>query len=716
MAVVVAVVVAAYLVTKMEHSTIMRQLKILVSVIVLCNINSTLASSSTNTKQYCDPTELNKYNPSPVDFSDKTLTEITDSFESAIIKGNSADTVTKDYNNSPHEIFTLTSQVVTNLIRNLANKNDSMMNTSTVIGVAMKPDTIVYNRSDIVSNIINNLTKPVAGDIPSNGALIFSGSTSATSTNNNSNALQESYNTQNTTNLIGQLNYNDLVNNYLCGKNPAYPLSSTGNTVDITQIMINATAIELELNGCNDTMASSSDSSSSSSSDSTTSQAMNSMPATGASSNLIKESLQKCTAPIGGCELLYVQNTLVPQINGYLQNQLKQNPEFASTYNSIQENINNINSVDLSAYAPSTGMVCPSNALEASCSGSTCAGASQVQSSIQAMSSYLKTLNKSLKKLVSLKINTMIDQCEQTKQNTNTSDQKYFMNPGITFSEIVDMNSFGTLNTNSSMQCSTKNQYQTQTLAAISEDFIQKISDSVKTPELLSPAIPFGDDVVAQGGSFGNLNNQNNFSNYSKTIPTIANSRTKARLEVVEAANIYNSLVRTMSAQKSLPLQNLRYIVKQRALAFPVPKVLNKNEYINRCHNGLNSTETNSDCVFTNPYKNISTSWNLTEGQICSAAELEDMQASWRVKPGPNNTISPWQQKIQFSSATEVERAKVFLLAEIKEQNYINQQLKQRIMATKAVNSLTSFVESKQKIFNIIENIKQNRKNFIEGS
>ncbi len=714
---VVVVVVVAYLATKMETSITMRQFKILASIIALCNINPALASSSTNTKQYCDPTELNKYNPSPVDFSDQTLTEITDSFESAIIKGNSADTVTKEYNNSPNEIFTLTSQVVTNLARNLAKKNDSIMNTSTVIGVAMKPDQIVYNRSDILANIVNNLTIPVVGDIPTNGTLIFSGSIAATSTNNNSNAIQESSNTQNTTNLIGQLSYNDVVNNYLCGKNPAYPISSTGNTVDITQIIIDSTAIELELNGCNDTMPSSSSSSSSSSSDSTTSQAMSSMPSTGSSnSNLIKKSLQSCSAPIGSCELLYVQNTLIPKISNYLQNQLTQNPEFANTYNSIQDSINNINSVDLSSYAPSTGTVCPSNAIEASCSGSTCAGASDVQSSIQTMSSYLKNLNKSLKKLVSLKVNAMLDQCEQTKQNTDTSDEKYFMNPGITFSEIIDMNSFGTLNTNSSMQCSTKNQYQTQTLSAISEDFIQKISDSVKTPDLLSPEIPFSDDTVTQGGSFGNVNNQNNFNNYSKTISTINNSRTKYKLAVLEASKIYNSLVRTVSAQKSMPLQNLRYLVKQRSNAFPVPKVFNKNEYVNRCHNGLNSTESNSDCVFTSPYENISTTWNLTEGQLCSAAELESMQATWRIKPGPNNTISPWQQKIQFSSATEVERAKVFLLAEIKEQNYINEQLKERIMATKAVNSLTSYAKNKQKIFNLVESITQSRMKYIEGS
>lgn len=695
----------------------MKNLKIIASIIVFCNISSTLASSSSNTKQYCDPIELNKYKPSPVDFSDKTLTKITDGFESAIIKGTSADTVTKDYNNSPNEMFTLTSQVVTNLIRDLAKKNDSMMNTSTVIGVSMKPEAIIYNRSDIVSTIVNNLIKPVVGEIPNNGALIFSGSVAATSTNNNSNALQESYNSQNTSTLIGQLTYSDIINNYLCGKNPAYPLYSTGNSLDITQIIINSTAIELELNGCNDTMPSnSSSSSSSSSSDSTTSQAMNALPSSNSGTNLIKESLQACSAPIGACELLYVTKTLIPQINTFLKNQVKQNPEFANTYNSIQETINNINSVDLSAYAPSTGMVCPSNALDASCSGSNCADASEVQSSIQLMSSYIKNLNIELKKLVSIKVNAMVDQCEKTKQNNNTSNQKYFMNPGITFSEIIDMNSFGTPNTKSSMQCSAKNKYQTETLSAISEDFIQKISDSVKTPELLSPEIPFDDDVVVQGGTFGNVNNQNNFSNYSKTISTINNSRTEYKLAVIQAAKIYNSLVRTISAQKSLPLQNLRYLVKQRALSFPVPKVFNKNEYVNRCNNGLNSTESSSDCVFTKPYDNISTTWNLTDGQLCSAAELEDMQATWRIKPGPNNTLSPWQQKIQFSSATDVERAKVFLLAEIKEQNHINEELKERIMATKAVKALTSFTKNKKQILNIIENLKQNRLSFVQGS
>lgn len=667
------------------------------------------SASSTNTKQYCVPTDLTQYNPSLVEISEDNLEKFSDAVETGIIRGNTADTETTKINNSPNSIFALTAEAVTSFARG-KTKPSPIMNTKSMIGEAIEAEKIIYDRRDIVQVILDGLLGNIVGLVPSNGGLIFSGSTPASSSANNSNASQQSINQQNSSKLVGQLSYNDAYKNSLCSVDPTLSTSNNGS-LDITQIYINSTALENEIKGCEATMpqgSSSDDSSSSPGSDQV--QAPNS----GSSKNYMTSSLKQCSAAIGACEINYLKNTIYNQVTTYLNGQISSKPEFASEYNEIIVKLNDIFNEEIpSSMTTAAGNVFGSNCLLATCSGSSCATADDVKNTMAIFSNQLKSLNEKLRPLVTQKINTIIDQCEQTK-NKNYIDQDYYMNNGLTLGQIFAMNSYGVPNTDSYMKCSNKTKYQTETISAIAEEFINKISDSVKAPSIFSPSVSLNDSVVLQGGSFGYVDNQNNFSPYSPTIQNIKNARSTSNSNLLAYTKEYNNIIKSFVSQKSLALQNLRYLLLKKSTITEVPTVSSNSQYDNRCSEGLNNPN-GSNCSFSTPYENIKNDFNLTTGQICSTAELEDIQATWRINPGPNNTINPFQQKIKYSSGTDVAKAKVLLLAEIREQKYINKQLKDKIITTKSSQLLIDLSQNKKTLLNLIKNMKNAVAKYIKG-
>ena len=92
------------------------------------------------------------------------------------------------------------------------------------------------------------------------------------------------------------------------------------------------------------------------------------------------------------------------------------------------------------------------------------------------------------------------------------------------------------------------------------------------------------------------------------------------------------------------------------------------------------------------------------------------MQATWRIRPGPNNSINPWQQKIRYSSASDIAKANIFLLAEIKEQIHVNKNLKEKILFTKSSSLINELEEKKSAMYKIIKNMESAIHNYLSGS
>jgi len=705
--------------------------------LLLSVMQYTMASTSSGgTKTYCKPFDLSKYNPTPTTVADPSLEILEDKLAGGIIKGNSVDTQTVELNDSPFNVFALTVEAATRLAQQKVLRAKKIMDTETLIGVSVISQPIVYNLSDIMTTVFNGLL-PINAPASSDGSVVFPGG--ASSTDNHSASIQDSVNDSYTNTLVGQLNYNDVVTNYLGGISPANSQYNNGSK-PISQLLIDTVNANMLLNGCNATFpSSSSDSSSSSSSNSDVSSTTDSANAaqdndpSGSSSSsnasVIPNSLQACSSPIAACELFYVQNTIAPSIQTYLNgfNQDTSNgalstSELKNLYNDTLTNLNTILDEDLSAYGTTVGMSFPTSCLQATCSGSNCPSDSDVQAEVTTMMGYIKNLIPQLKKMQAIYVNSLITQAIENKQTAdgNYEDEKYFYNPGYTLGEILTSDSFGTPSTTSPMHCSTKSSYQQASMKAIANDQIDKLSATIPIPEYLAPEeMPFGVNMLAAAGSFSSVLNQNNIHDYATNIPAVLNARGVASNELTVLSKMYNTILKSFSAQKAVALQNLRMLVNKRSELVNVPVFYNPMALKNQCSNGINSTTTSDDCAFQTPFTNISTAWNLTNGQQCSLAELERIEAQWRQQPflGSDGTqmLSPWMQQTQYMTGAQVARAENFLLAEIREQIYNNNMLRERINATKSVSYLMYISTKKKAMVHILKTIDQATTDYLAG-
>jgi hypothetical protein len=705
--------------------------------LLLSVMQYTMASTSNGgTKTYCKPFDLSKYNPTPTEVADPSLEMLEDKLASGIIKGNSVDTQTVELNDSPFNTFTLTVEAATRLAQQKVLRAKRIMDTESVIGVSVISQPIVYTLSDIMTTIFNGLL-PI-NSASTDGSVTFPGN--ASSTDNHSASIQNSVNDSYTTNLVGQLNYNDIVTNYLGGKSPATSQYNNGSQA-ISQLLINTMNLYMVLNGCNATFPSSSDSDDSSTSTSNSDISSTQDSATSAqdndpsgsssgSSSSITDSLQSCSSPIAACELFYIQNTLAPAIQTYLNgfnsdttNGVLSTSELKNLYNDTLTNLNNILNEDLTNYGTTVGMSFPTNCLQATCSGSDCPADSDVQAEIGIMSGYLKPLIPQLKQMQAIYVNSLILEAIENKQTTegNYENDKYFYNPGYTLGEILSSDSFGTPSTVSPMHCSTKSSYQQASMKAIANDQIDKLSSTISIPEYLPPSdMPFDTNMIGVAGGFSSVLNQNIINNYATNIPAVLNARGVASHELTVLSKMYNAVLKSFSAQKSLALQNLRMLVNKRSELVTVPLFYNPMKLKDQCSQGINNSTTSNDCLFQEPFTNINTGWNLTNGQQCSLAELERIEAQWRQEPFTSTDgtqiLSPWMQQTQYMTGVQVARAENLLLAEIREQIYNNNMLRERINATKAAGYLSYINTKKKAMMQILKTIEQSTKDYITGS
>ena len=191
---------------------------------------SSYSYADSNTKTYCVPTDLTKYNPSPTNVVKSNLSELTDTVEKSIIIGNSANTETQELNDSPIDIYTLTNEtLLTYLEQQMRDThNASLMDTNSVIGASLTAQKVIHDRTDIIRTILKNmLGTGIHSSMSADGTLLFPGTQTASMIH--STAINNSNQSQNSTYAkVGELSYNDIYEDFLCGVSPATaPYSSS---------------------------------------------------------------------------------------------------------------------------------------------------------------------------------------------------------------------------------------------------------------------------------------------------------------------------------------------------------------------------------------------------------------------------------------------------------------------------------------------------------
>ena len=696
------------------------------ALLLLAVMPYTMASSSGgSSKTYCLPTDLTKYKPTPTNVASPNVNVLEDKLTSGIIEGNSVDTETVALNDSPFNIFTLSIEAAARVAKQEVMRTKTIMDTGTLIGVSLIPRPIIYNNTDVMNTIFQGLL-PINAPVSDSVNISFPGA--GDTTDNNNNAITDSQSTSTTSTLVGQLPYATIIKNYLGGKSPT-TAQFTG-TSPIAQLLVENHNLLLLLKGCNATFPSgSSSSSTSSTSNSDISNTTNTVNTTnsnhsGSQKSPIPNSLQSCSAAIAACEMNYTKKNFASLASAYMNGFSNNVPTsdlktFSNDTNTI---LNNITNEDLSDYSTTVGMNFPSDCLQATCTGSNCPADSDVQAELQIFINYLEDLQPKLATMQALYVNQLLEEAQQEKLDNpgNYQDDQYFYNPGYTLGGLLRLDSFGLPSDSSPMHCSTKNAYQQAAMTAIANNEIDKLSSTIETPAYLqSSDMPIGINDIIAGGSIGSALNQNNTINYATAIPDILKARSQASQDLKALALMYNTALKSFSAQKSLALQNLRMLVTKRSQLVTVPTFYNPMQLKNQCANGINNATTSDDCSFQTPFTNINTGWNITDGQQCSLAELERIEAEWRQQPFTNDSgaqiLSPWMQQIQYMTGTEIARAQNFLLAEIREQIYNNNQLRERINTTKSVSYIVELSEKKKAMYQMLKNIASSEQTYING-
>ena len=406
----------------------------------------------------------------------------------------------------------------------------------------------------------------------------------------------------------------------------------------------------------------------------------------------------------------YVQNNLASEVTQYLNAYYDAYPNRVSTYNDTLDSLNDIIDEDLSSFATSTGLTCPSDIVSASCSGSSCASASSASSEAKVIINFLTTLNTKLKKHFVEKLSDQIDTCQDSKGTTQDSNSDdYYYNPGLTLTNLIHIKSPGTQNTTSFLKCSDKTTYDEDKLAAIVRHILQKLNDSVPIPAYISPEFTSTTDVISIAGGFGSISNQDLYTDFSSNFSTIINNRTEANTALQNATDKYRQQLAFFISLKSLALQNIRDIMDARTITFTVPTILNTLPYRSQCADGINSTSSSSDCTFSTPFDNFSIDYNIQAGDSCTLAEVESIQANWRLQPlNSDGVINPWQQIIRSASNKVVTTQNTYLMAEINQQIARNKQLREKLSIIQAAVNLLRAGTSQQQLESFIQKIQGN--------
>ena len=665
-----------------------------------------------NTKQYCVPQELQKYNPSPVVINDPFLKEFELAISTGLAMGTAVNTITYQNSQSPMNIFMQTHAALN--ATQLQPVNTATTTTSflplnnVIVAIPTKNMPVIYSLNDIVNKVYQAIITPVTASASSSTAATYpnvstaDANRSATINNDNNNTNKTKY----------DLVYSDIEKNILGNVDPT-KVTASSQAPDIYDITISGIARLLALQSCyNQVNAANSSSNSTSSSSTSTSSTSTQMPSDGSSNNvdITATTLSACSGESLACMMLDIKNNLANNISFYADGYIQTYPNDTVVANDAITNVNNINSLDFTKYSNSNQSF-PTNCMTASPCTSNCPTSSDYTDDASNVISYLKNLIPDLNKMTNA---TTVDLISQAVANKKIiQNENYLVDiPLFDLNTLIFTNTFGEPNTTNPSQCSSSSDPGSTTLAMLAANYINTLSDSREVP-LFASGIATDATTVLAGSGFSSLANSNTIPN-SNDLSSISTARKSNGQKNSELADQYNKEVRSFITKKNIALGNLSYLYNQRAIAYKIPSLTDtKSPY---CTDGINTNDS-SNCSFANgPYSNINPANNILAGQNCTEMELISKEAQFWTQLTGSATISNWQQQMQTASALEVTRAQTYLLDLINRQTYRNQQLHQRILSTMAVMQLGTLDTNKTGLVQSYKNLTSTQKKYLSGN
>lgn len=652
-----------------------------------------IAYADLATVQYCDPFDLSKSKATPVALSDDNQSQISEALINGYILGLESNSLTQSLSDNPAYIFPLTHELLGNYAYSYFRNNKSQLEQDSIVSVvaskSLPGQPLVVDQSYVINNIMANTLTPMTLPPSSiNGATSFPGTQSASiNSSNNYYALNNVYNDNDSL-----PNYKYIKDNYLCSKDPTSAIYSSGGSKDISQLIIDSSVLMEQLDSCSVMVANSVNASSDSTSGSNNTATSSTSSNNKQGGTINTTTTKSCDFSVAACHMLYYQNNVAKNISSYIDDFKDQFPNNNNLYNNTLIALKKIQDYDLSKYIV-PGLTYPSNCtLTPSCGSSKCYKSTDVTADAPQVVMYIKQLNDLLKKMYTVKINSMIKACSDSKGTSAQSGAKLLTN-NFSMADILGTDSFGVTSDNP-FACSDKSGTFTQEQTQRAINFINNINNLASPPSVTVPNIPFDGDTI-NAGSLTSMYNSSNYDNPAKAVVEIKKNRTILLPKIISLREKYQKDLNNYLAAQNLATGNLYKILARRVDALDVPLFKSNFNFDHNCSTGMNNTTNDPKCQFSTPYQNLSSLSNVLKGQKCTAMETMHKEAAWRnqfVKDGSSANLNPWQQMISSGSAADLDRAELFLLAEIKKQQWLNQQIEEEVNATLAVvNILNSY-------------------------
>ena len=506
--------------------------------IIYCLLSLGLTVSSyatvTNTKKvYCEPTNLTKYEPSPIVFDN--YKSVASSLSIGYNLGHEINTVINGLSKSPINMFYLTNSALASIsdyIWKFSNNSDKNSNeiTPIVTGSLTKGYTIL-NNDKLTTQLSNNILYPVAiaptSSTPeflaiSSGKQNLVAATASESSNSNSNTPD----------------YNTIKKDFLCNKD----ISSSGLSSNISKMYMHSYTMEKQISNCNDVLNTNNNS----------------------KSNIVANNTT-CSAEIGACELVSYQINTVPYIQRLLVDFNKSYPSEAELITSISSYLNKIKLYDLSKYTGSANAYTAICTNAQSCTADTCYTTNNVTSDASTLLQNITEINKKLKIMQNIDVNSAINNCtiakNKSKNTSSSNSDDILYSQGSGFDILMSSESFGKIDPNNPFACSIKTEDSDKQKIALS--FIDKMGSLFTPPSYFIPNVGVDEGIVLATGAFSDITSSSGISSYVE-VENIITSREKNEKKIAAIASDYEVQLKQFLAAKNIAMSiYTSYIAKE---------------------------------------------------------------------------------------------------------------------------------------------------------
>ena len=615
-------------------------------------------------------------------------------------------------------LSSLLSRGITNIIESLPNSLNTetavSVLTGTPLGSPYSSDAVVnFNLTDMVSHVFNCIVYPITSSVDK---VLQSGSTQSVFANQiqySTDVAGINYNNCKTNDQNNSYNSNSNlqtaslnINNILSAQEGSNLTSPTGwlSTLITNELQI------AQLESCRISLKIQSGSSSSSGGGNVSN--------TNASTygNVAGNTLILCSIPQGACMVTNVVNNIIPSqitaLDDYIPGTGKTLKElYPVSYNNLTKDYSSDSITSLKAsYDMSTTNT---NCLGANSSSySNAPSSANLQSDLQTVVNSLKQANKEIAKIVKKQIaESILQTMAENKGNKNNSQsddipQIYTITSTADIDSLLGYNSLIGTPTNKyvctlkpeSPSDSTLNQKRLAIEASALVSYITGLNNIINP---IIDGMPFDSSIAAMGGGFGSIDNTKNMD--SSNASTIDTNRTNSVQNYNSNLDQFNTSFSSYAAMTSPALGVLNDIQNSRQNSIQIPAFTDSSGKI---MNAANSS--------------ASTPGYISAGEICTSKEIDNFDASYRVKGVVNSsqsvTTNAWQQSIAAQTNNGLlSKEEVILLAEIRLQLYRTQKQLEHELVLASLENLNNMSDVGKELTTINNNINTAIKSFITG-